>query len=236
MKSTAIEHLSMSGVIGYSEEGRPIEAVFLGDESAPTTLLIGAIHGEEPAGAVLLEATIEALQSSAKSLIGSRVVIVPVANPDGFARGERRNARGVDLNRNFPARNHRAATRHGDAPLSESESRAIAALIERIRPTVVVSIHQPLRCVDYDGPAQSIAERMAAACDLPVRRLGGRPGSLGSWVGEDLGVPIVTLELPGAASRWPGPQLWERYGGAILAALDSALDDRAPVHSERVAE
>ena len=85
-------------------------------------------------------------------------------------------------------------------------------------PDRVVSIHQPLACVDYDGPAQGLAEAMAAACPLPVKKLGSRPGSLGSFVGVTLRRPIITLELPKDAGM-NGEKLWKTYGPALLAAL-----------------
>jgi protein MpaA len=74
--------------------------------------------------------------------------------------------------------------------------RALSDLIGKFQPAGLVSIHQPLACVDYDGPAAELAAAMSAACDLPVKRLGSRPGSPGAYFGEILGRPIITLELP----------------------------------------
>jgi protein MpaA len=82
----------------------------------------------------------------------------------------------------------------------------------------VISIHQPLACVDFDGPAEGVAAAMAAACGLPLRQLGSRPGSLGSFVGVTLQRAIVTLELPRDAGD-DGAALWDAYGGALQAAL-----------------
>jgi protein MpaA len=200
-------------IAGYSRDGRPIEARVLGDGER-TVLILATIHGNEAAGTPLLRQFEEHLVAHANLLEYRRVVLVPVANPDGYADGTRRNAAGVDINRNFKTANSRGRT-----PLSEPESRAIAALIERYRPTVVVSLHQPLNCVDYDGPAADLARTMAAAGHLSVRKLGARPGSLGSYVGLDLGLPIVTVELPRRASRLTGDELWQRYGEMLLVAV-----------------
>ena len=60
--------------------------------------------------------------------------------------------------------------------------------------------------MDYDGPAGELAGQMADAANdvltergsfgyYPVERLGSSPGSMGSFVGVDLGLPIVTLEF-----------------------------------------
>ena len=78
---------------------------------------------------------------------------------------------------------------------------------------------QPISCIDYDGPAEELARAMAAVCGLPVRKLGVRAGSLGSYAGVDLGIPIITIELPGSASRLDADELWQRYGAALEAAI-----------------
>lgn len=203
---------------GASVEGRPIEVRRLG-HGPDLTLILATIHGDEAAGTPLCGRLLDHLAGRPGALEGRAVLVVPVANPDGHVAGRRTNARGVDLNRNFDAVNRRELRRHGPAALSEPESRAIAALIERHRPNRIVSIHQPLACVDYDGPAAALAQRMAEACGLPVRKLGSRPGSLGAWAGEDLGIPTITLELPGGASKLAPEALWERYGEALLLAI-----------------
>jgi hypothetical protein len=77
----------------------------------------------------------------------------------------------------------------------------------------------PMNCVDWDGPASALAEAMSAACGLPLRKLGAQPGSIGSYAGVDAGIPTVTLELPAAAARMTGEEVWRRYGPALLTAI-----------------
>ena len=206
-----------------SVEGRPLEAYSTG-EGAQTVLFVASIHGDESAGTPLLEALVQYLEEHPEELEGRRVVLVPVANPDGVAHHRRTNVHGVDLNRNFPAANRRNDADGGEHALSEPEARYLASIYERISPTRVVSIHQPLACIDWDGPGDELARRMAAVSDLPANKLGARPGSFGSWVGVTLGVPIITLELPGNASSEP-EELWERYGEAVLQALRGVEPD-----------
>lgn len=200
-------------VLGHTVEGRPIEAVVLG-RGVDTTLIVATIHGDEPGGTPLAHRLIEHLQAAPVLLEGRRVVLIPVANPDGLAAGTRRNADAVDLNRDFPARNRR-----DPQPAAQPEARMLKAVVTVYRPARILSIHAPLACVDYDGPARLLAERIAAASSLPVRKLGARPGSLGSWAGVDLGIPIVTLELPAETNEMDGDRLWARYGDAMVAAL-----------------
>jgi murein peptide amidase A len=190
-------------VIGHSVEGRPIEA--FGDGPL---LVFGAIHGDEPGSAELC-----------RRFLRPGAIVVPVVNPDGLARNQKDNARGVDLNRNFPARNwspgHPPGYFPGGAPLSEPETAALERLIEAHQPRVLVAVHQPFACVNWDGPAAALAGEMAAACGLPARASIGypTPGSLGSLYGVDRGLPVITLELPRDAIDWQG----------CLRALDCAM-------------
>jgi protein MpaA len=203
-------------VAGWSPELRAIHYEVHGDGDE-TVILIGGIHGDEPAGGPLLDRLADHLRANPRLLEGRRVVILPRANPDGLARGTRFNSHGVDLNRNFPASNFRASKRSGPIPLSEPESRVLRQVLETFRPARVLSLHQPLACVDWDGDGIDLAYMMARHSRLPVRKLGGRPGSLGSWVSRDLAAPIITFELPKNATRFDLPTLWRRYGNAVLA-------------------
>jgi len=205
-------------VVGRSVQGRPIMIQILG-RGPDTTLIMATIHGNEPAGTPLVERLTSYLQSHPDLLEGREVVLMPLANPDGLAANTRENVHGVDLNRNFRANNRVNNGTNGLRPLSEPESRAVETVIRQYSPDRIVSIHQPLNCIDYDGPAQALATRMAQYCDLPVKKLGARPGSLGSFTGEELGIPTVTLELPRSASNLTDALLWQRYGITLVAAV-----------------
>jgi len=150
---------------------------------------------------------------------GPPVAVLPRANPDGLVRGTRTNARGVDLNRNFAARNWRPGV-GGPRPESEPETRAVLRAIATTAPARIVSIHSitPGRaCNNYDGPARRIARAMHLANGYPVvDRLGPCPGSLGNWAGVDRGVPIITLELPRGVG---GREAWEANREALLLVV-----------------
>ncbi len=73
--------------------------------------------------------------------------------------------------------------------------------------------------VDYDGPAEALAEAMSRASGLRVKKLGASPGSLGSYAGVELKIPIVTLELPKRVSKWDKAALWKVYGPAMIEAV-----------------
>lgn len=202
--------------IGSSTQGQSIRAWSKGTGSRHI-LYLACIHGDEQSGRPLLDRLIRHIDGHPELLDGKKVTVIPVANPDGFARGSRTNANGVDLNRNFPTNNFKPSSGHGMAPTSEPETRALCGVIRRQRPDVIVTVHSPLKCVDYDGPALGLAHRMSRHCGLPVKKLGARPGSLGSYAGLDLNIPIVTLEL--AHHRPGGSSSWANIGPALLEAL-----------------
>ena len=205
-------------IVGTSVQQRPIMCLVLGDGS-DVTFIMATIHGNEPAGTPLVRSLSWYLRQRPEMLAGRKVVLMAVANPDGMIRNTRYNARGVDLNRNFEARNRLNSKQTGLTALSEPEARAIKQLIQQYKPDRIVSIHQPLNCIDYDGPARMLAERMGQYCTIPVKKLGARPGSLGSYAGVTLGIPIITFEMLAADSQLNAQELWGKYGRALLAAV-----------------
>ncbi len=210
-------------VIGQSVEGRDIRVYELGD-GPELIVFIAGIHGSEPAGVPLVKRLVFELERDPALLNGRRVVIVENANPDGLASGRRFNVNGIDLNRNFPADNHNTRRdRHGEAPLSEPESRALYHLLVSLpQPARVITLHQPLKCIDYDGPEAEtlpLAEALAEVSGLPVKKLGSRPGSLGSWLGVDRQTPTITAEFLKSDTDLPDDALWEKYGAMMLKAV-----------------
>jgi len=206
-------------IAGWSVQNRPIMTRVYGSGD-DVVLLMAGIHGNEAAGVPILDRLGKELMANPKFLVGRTVVLMPEVNPDGVKANSRRNVNGIDLNRNFPADNFDASKGHGEEPLSQPESRAILAQIEKYKPSRIVTYHQPLKCVDYDGEgAKEIAEAMGEHTDLPVKRLGGRPGSLGSYFGIDHNIPCITFELPKNATGKSSEVLWNLYGNATLAAV-----------------
>ena len=218
--SAAIEPIKY--ILGSSVEGRPIDCEIFGD-GRDTSLITATIHGNEPAGTPLLHELSDHLRRHPEIVEGRRIVLIPVANPDGYAKNLRHNVRGVDLNRNFPAGNYSSKSHHGGRPLSEPESQALNFVLREYPPDRIISIHQPTTlpaCIDYDGPGQELAREMGRHTDLPIKKLGSRPGSLGSYAGLSLGIPIITLEIPRTHDDRDGPTLWRRYGKMMLAAIE----------------
>jgi murein peptide amidase A len=204
-------------VVGYSVDRRPIRAFVIGDPSAARRILVvGCIHGTEPAG----EAITHRLRSLAPPA-GAVWWLVDEFNPDGCLAGTRQNAHGVDLNRNAPWRwqhlEQPGGTYYsGPYPLSEPESRAINRLVRRLRPAVSIWYHQHATLVDSSsGGDPAIERRYARTVGLPYLRYPFVPGSITSW--QDATFPHDTafvVELPGGPLP---PASVSRHVAAIMA-------------------
>jgi len=205
-------------IMGWSVEKRPIMLQVFG-EGQDVTFILGGIHGDELAGTALVRRLADHLNHHPNLIQGKTILLMALANPDGKTRKTRHNRRGVDLNRNFPAPNRVDNSESGGWALSEPETRVLYQVLYEYVPDRIVSLHQPLACVDYDGPAEDLAERMAKACNLPVKKLGARPGSMGSYTSLTRRIPIVTLEMFDSDSELSGEQHWTRYGKAMLEAI-----------------
>jgi murein peptide amidase A len=206
-----VEHL------GASVQGRPINLVRVGDPAAPRkVLVVGSIHGDEPAGRGVAD-----LLRTAAAPPGAELLLVRNLNPDGLQRRTRQNAHGVDLNRNSsqgrrflggPGARYYA----GPRPFSEPETRAIRALILRERPAVTIWYHQPFGLVDRpESGDDALTRAYASLSGLPARRLAPRPGSMSRWQNARVraGSSIV-VELPGGALS---PAAARRHADTVLA-------------------
>lgn len=185
-------------VIGHSVQGRPIVAYERGDPSAPVTLVVGVIHGSEPAGLGVI-AQLRRLPLPPHV----HLWLVPTANPDGLAAGTRQNAHGVDLNRNWPtAWVHNGVPwdgyYSGPRPMSEPENRAMRAFIQRVKPALTIWYHQPLDVVYGSDPHVAVLKRYARLSGLPYRRLTAPRGAATRWERRHFpGSPAFVVEFPG---------------------------------------
>lgn len=222
--------------IGHSVQGRAIVAYRLGSPTARTkAVLIGQMHGDEPAGVVVTRALIARSQAVA----GIDLWVIPTMNPDGNARHTRQNAHGVDLNRNWndiwaPLTGMYYS---GPWPMSEPETRAVHDFLSVIRPRYLVVLHQPLDGVDTtDGGRRDPAfrDRLASNLGLPLHAFNCFSichGSMTGWFTDRLPGAAITIEFPAAPSS---SYLTGRAATGIVAAMGGhfvALSSRNPLVS-----
>lgn len=209
-------------MVGQSVKGRPLRVATIGTGKR-RVLWVGGIHGDEREGRVATEELPTALAAVPGACSSVTLTILEDANPDGTARNTRGNANGVDLNRNYPAENFKPIRSHGIKPLSQPESRVVHDLIANGKFDLVIVAHswRNDHFINFDGPpaAAAAAALFAGRSGYPVRDSGDMaptPGSLGSWCGRTLGVPILTLEYHRGRDSWAA---WEETKDAIVAVI-----------------
>jgi protein MpaA len=206
---------------GHSVHDRRLIAERVGNPSSERRILVvGCIHGNECAGVPVARDLM-----SDKPMRRAGLVVVPDLNPDGRATGTRQNARGVDLNRNFPWRWQSIGAPgslfySGKRPLSEPESRFADHLVRRVRPSISIWFHQHMDLVDHSGGDVAVERRYAQLVGMPLTRLPRYPGSATGWENHRLtrGTAFV-VELP---SGRLSPKGVERFSDGIRALARSA--------------
>lgn len=227
---------------GRSRGGLPLRVFLPAGEGPVAGLLTAAQHGEEAQTALLARRLLERVSGDE-----TRWAVVTCLNPDGLLAGTRQNAAGVDLNRNFPAlawqgdptfsyppgieperrvlENRTNRSLPGTHAASEPETQAVIALVERLRPPVVLDLHSPLELIFVQGdvPAE-VVDVLGESSGLPVRREfpGNCPGAFDDWLAER-GVPTVLYEVEHAGL----PALCARHLPGLEAVLRSSVPVRA---------
>ncbi|MDQ3728450.1 MAG: DUF2817 domain-containing protein [Actinomycetota bacterium] len=182
---------------GDSAQGRDLHTSRIGPRDAErTVLVVGSIHGDETEGHEIVERLRD--ESPARVTIW----LVRSVNPDGVAGDTRKNAHGVDLNRNFPidwqaSSDSSSGYYPGGKPLSEPESRAVIRLTKWIDPDLVVWYHQPWNQVlgSCTGPDR-VQRRYAQLTGMEFACRGGElPGTATKWLNRKPGRKAFVVEL-----------------------------------------
>ena len=176
------------------------------DKAGPTVVLVGGVHGNEPAGAAAAD------QVRQWPIARGRLVVLPRANVPALAAGKRRTpgaARAeADLNRNFP----RAGKR--EPPRGELAA-AIWKSVARHKPDWLVDLHEgsDFHQINPESVGSSVIVNPSPAADkaaalvlaavndtIPdkdkqfVRLRPPKGGSLARAAGEHLGAHALILE------------------------------------------
>lgn len=214
-------------LVGRSVRGRKIWAIRQGNPLAVDVLLsVGQMHGSEPAG---LRVTDRLRRKEVPVDADYQLWTIRSMNPDGAARGNRYNARGVDLNRNFPGTWSSSQYRSGRGPGSEPETRAMMRFLKRLKPTGVLSFHQPWDTVLSVCDQRSAYWVRRTAQLIGLRQPGrptdcGRwlPGTMNRWTARNTASWFVTVEL--APSHRLGSQVGKSAAAVVRLAEEMAAD------------
>jgi len=206
-------------VIGHSSAGRPIELRQSGDPKWSGELLVfGCVHGDECA-AETIEPT-SALSAGCPDP-SADIYLVPDLNPDGEQAGSRLNARGVDLNRNFPSEwkpigEPWSPQYSGPRPFSEPETRLAARVIRALRPAATIWLHQHRGSRPFVrawGQSIAGARQFARLARMPFRAIRWPAGTAPNWQNHNFRGAAFVVELPPGQA---GPRMRERLSKAIV--------------------
>jgi hypothetical protein len=226
---------------GASAEGRPILVLSAGTGPVKA-LLWSQMHGDEPTAtcalADLLSHLVATRNEPATADLLSRVtlLVLPMLNPDGAVRNDRRNAQGIDINRDA-------------VELQTPEGRFLKALREKHAPLAGFNLHNQgaLVTAGPGGPQSALAVlavpgaerepdgptlwRKKGLCAVMARAADAlAPGRVARYqmeyteraFGDSMsrwGTPTVLLETGG----WDGPGEAERLVRLNFVVLLSAL-------------
>lgn len=229
--------------IGESIEGRPIHYVRVGN--GPTGVLLWSqMHGDEPTATAALFDLFEYLTRHRDEAVVRRLLsqltlhIVPMLNPDGAERFQRRNAQSIDINRD--------ALR-----LQTPEGQILKGLRDRVNPKVGFNLHnQSWRTSVGDPPKPASISLLSVAFDEKRTETAGRKltkklcavirdslepfasGQIGRYddefevraFGDNItlwGTPVVLIETGPWPAAEPDAPLVRLNFIAIVSALDA---------------
>jgi len=210
---------------------RPLMFGAFGNRPEKVALFLGGVHGDENPSVYILFRLAQFLKKNPDLYSNKTIVIAPLVNPDGFLSKpqKRTNSAGVDVNRNFPTRDWKQSRKDryysGPRANSENETKFQIALMNRFKPSHIISIHSPLGCNDYDGPSSDLdslvvwLKKVSKENGLPFRRYQVFPGSLGNYAGMERRIHTLTLELP-SSEPLKGPEYFDQFKRMFLDILD----------------
>lgn len=266
---------------GESVLGRPLWYFFVGEDSAPPTLLVGCTHGSEWITALLLLLFADSLASALENqgeiagicveplFHGRSLILLPCLNPDGMeialygsgSSGElagqvdamiqgnpgqvwQANARGVDLNHNFPAGwetlremeiregiTGPGPTRFGGPhPFSEPETLAVRGICEAFAVRQVLAFHSQGEEIYWryggrtPGRGLMVARLFSASSGYRVCDPVGTAshGGLKDWFIQETGRPGFTLEVGRGKNPLPIGQLpgiWTKLKETLMLSI-----------------
>lgn len=226
--------------IGKSVNGRSIYDFSIGNpKSKKSLLVVSTLHGREYiCSAVMMKEIQYYLRNynksiggvvPAKALQNMKIHYIVMANPDGVTLSQTKsskwkaNGRGVDLNRNFPAKKFKvggtkgAEGYSGPKSLSEPETKAIADLTQKLKKQKklcgVVNYHAMGNIIYGDCSSSRISKGTKTMYQIAQKLTGYKQavdsgiqtpgGQYREYVMYMLNLPSITLEIGSSAAPCP---------------------------------
>ncbi len=131
-----------------------------------------------------------------------KITVVPTLNLDGVLRGQRTNARGVDLNRNMGTNDWSAEIKSpryhpGPSPNSEPETQSLVRWLDQHKPVFVLSLHSWHPILNINGNCEAEAKAISQWTKYKIAPAIGypTPGCLGTYCGLERDMPTLTYEI-----------------------------------------
>ena len=176
-------------LIGKSDGDLPIIAEHWGPTSGLQVLVVGQVHGDECASALLVN------EFRQKPPENYGWWLIPTLNPEGHFRGTRTNGSGLDINRDGLVQ-------------SAPETKALMAFTELVTPDLTVYLHSPLNWIGYfnGSLAKSVGSQLVSALGMDVLYTSGTnpPESAFLWQGQNAVVPgqqSILIEMPSISTK-----------------------------------
>lgn len=189
-----------SFIIGNTSTGLPIPGYLFGS-SGTRVFILGGVHGDEIEGVWAAHGLLKKFAESFPFKLN--LALVPVFNLDGVLARDRRNARGVDLNRNMPSQDWASGPpaneryNPGDSAGSECETQALVKYLAEFKPQFILSLHSWKPMLNINGLCRPEAEEIAKRTGYKIEESIGypTPGCLGTYAGIEREMPTLTYEI-----------------------------------------
>jgi hypothetical protein len=198
---------------GYSEEGRAIELVTWG-KGERKVFIWSQMHGDEATGTMALFDLMNFLKGEFnKDVIAAlsetcTLYLLPMANPDGAERFTRRNARQIDINRDFKE-------------LLSAEAKILEKLQREIRPQFAFNLHDQNTLWSVEGSNKSATlSFLAPSYDANLSVNDTRTSAM--QVIADM-FEVLTEHLPRRIGRFPDEFEPRAFGDNLQLAGTSTI-------------
>lgn len=186
--------------IGKTSNGLDIMSYNFGTQGRSILLLAG-VHGDEIEAISLAKVLLADFIKDFKYKV--QLSLIPEFNLDGILLQSRKNANGVDLNRNLPTKDWTKNIKKekyfsGDSPNSEIENQSLTQFITNKKIEFIISLHSWKACLNINGQCRDEANILHKHTGYKIITDIGypTPGCLGTYAGLEKNIPTITYELP----------------------------------------